>query len=76
MIAEYIKALGEQDLKNLRVHMNDVLNGECILKEWKEWKEGRVVLVHSGGSKKEMRNHRLITNYKCNMPVVYDVDKI
>ena len=25
MIAEYIKALGEQDLKNLRVLMNDVV---------------------------------------------------
>ena len=28
MIAEYIKALGEQDLTNLRVLMNDVLSGE------------------------------------------------
>ena len=26
MISEYIKALGEQDLNNFRVLMNDVLN--------------------------------------------------
>ena len=33
MIAEYIKALGEQDLKNLRVQlMNDVLSGEIYTK--------------------------------------------
>ena len=47
MIAEYIKALGEQDLKNLRVLMNDVLSGESIPNEWKE---SRVVLVHKRGS--------------------------
>ena len=45
MLAEYIKALGEQDLKNLRVLMNDVLSGESIPNEWKE---SRVVLVHKG----------------------------
>ena len=45
MIAIYIKALGEQNLKNLRVLMNDVLSGESIPKEWKE---SRVVLVHKG----------------------------
>ena len=53
MIAEYIKALGEQDLKKLRVLMNDVLSGESIPKEWKE---SRVVLVHKGGSKKQVKN--------------------
>ena len=42
MIVEYIKSLGEQDLKNLRVLMNDVLSGESIPKEWKE---SRVVLI-------------------------------
>ena len=51
MIAEYIKALGEQDLKNVRVLMNDVLSGVSIPKEWKD---SRVVLVHKGGSKKEV----------------------
>ena len=29
LIPEYIKALGEQDLKKLRVLMNAVLSGEC-----------------------------------------------
>ena len=57
MTAEYIKALGEQDLKNLRVLMNDVLSGESIPNEWKE---SRVVLVHKGGSKKEVSNYRPI----------------
>ena len=49
IIVEYINALGEQDFKNLRVLMNDVLSGESIPKEWKE---SRVVFVHKGGSKK------------------------
>ena len=53
MIAEYIKALGEQDLKNLMVFIDYVLSGECISKELKE---SRVVLVHKGGSKKEVKN--------------------
>ena len=57
MIAEYIKALGDQDLKNLRVLMNDVLSGESIPNKWKE---SRVVLVHKGGSKKEVSNCRPI----------------
>ena len=54
MMVEYIKALGEQDLKNLRVFMNDVLSGERI---HKEWKESGVVLVHKGGSKIEVLNY-------------------
>ena len=66
MIAEYIKALGEQDLKNLRVLMNDVLSGESIPNEWKE---SRVVLVHKGGSKKEVSNYRpiAIINVICKL---------
>ena len=40
MIAEYIKALGEQDVKNLSVLMNDVLSGESIPKEWKQARAG------------------------------------
>ena len=66
MIADYIKALGEQVLKNLRVLMNEVLSGESIPKEWKE---NRVVLVHKGGSKKEVRNYRpiVIINVICKL---------
>ena len=52
MIAEYIKALAEQDSNNLRVFLNAVLSGGCIPKEWKE---SRVVLVHKGGSKKGLK---------------------
>ena len=49
MIAEYIKPLGDQDLIHLRRSLNEVLMGGCIPNEWKE---GRIVLVHKGGSKK------------------------
>ena len=51
MIAEYITALEERDSNNLRMFLNDVLSGGCIPKEWKG---SRVVLVHKGGSKKEL----------------------
>ena len=54
MIAEYVKALGDQDLNNLMRLLNDVLMGGCILKEWKG---SRVVLVYKGGSKKELKNY-------------------
>ena len=50
MISEYLKALGERDVHNLRMLLNEVLSGGCIPNEWKE---SRVVLVHKGGSKKE-----------------------
>ena len=53
MIAESIKALGDQDLINLMRMLNDVLMGGCIPKEWKE---SRVVIVHKEGSKKELSN--------------------
>ena len=55
MIAEYIKALGDQDLNNLMRLLNDVLMGGCIPKEGKE---SRIVLVHKGRSKKELKNYR------------------
>ena len=53
MIAEYIKALEDQDLNNLMKLLNDVLMGGCIPKEWKK---SRVVLVYKRGSKKELKN--------------------
>ena len=70
MIAEYIKALGDQDLNNLMRLLNDVLMGGCITKEWKE---SRVVLVHKGGGKQE-RVEKLPTsgNYKCSVQVRED----
>ena len=75
MIAVYIKALGEQDLKNLRVLMNDVLSGESIPNEWKE---SRVVLVHKGGSKKEVSNYRpiAIINVICKLFMMLIRDSI
>ena len=75
MIAEYIKAPGEQGLKNLRVLMNDVLSGESIPNEWKE---SRVVLVHKGGSKKEVRNYIpiAIINVKCKLFMMLIRDSI
>ena len=35
MIAEYVKALGDQDLNNLMRFQNEVLMGGCIPQEWK-----------------------------------------
>ena len=66
MIVDYMKAQREQDLKNLRVLMNDGLSGESIPKQWKE---SRVVFVHMGGSKKEVRNYRpiVIINVICKL---------
>ena len=52
MIAEYIKALGDKDLNNLRGMLNYVFMGGCIPMEWKE---SRVLLVHKGESKKELK---------------------
>ena len=65
-IAEYVKALGDQDLNNLMRLLNDVLMGGCIPKEWKE---SRVVLVHKGGNKKELKNYRpvAIINVVCKL---------
>ena len=68
MNAEYIKAIGEQDLKNLRVLMNDVLSGESRPKEWKEIRV-YVVLLHKGGRKKDVSNYRPIANIN----VIFDV---
>ena len=75
MITEYIKALREQVLKNLRVFMNDVLSGESIPKEWTE---SRVVLVHKGGSKKEVSNYRpiAILNVICKLFMMLIRDSI
>ena len=46
--------------------LNDVLIGGCIPKEWKE---SRVVLVHKGGSKKELKKYRpvAIINVVCKL---------
>ena len=42
----------EKAVLDLRMFLNDVLSGGCIPKEWKG---SRVVLVHKGGSKKELK---------------------
>ena len=61
MIAEYIKAMGDQDSSNMIRLLNDVLIGGYIPKEWME---PRVVLVHKGGSKKELKNLRPVAIIK------------
>ena len=75
MIADCIKALGEQDLKNLKVLMNDVFSGESIPNEWKE---SRVVLVHKGVSKTEVSNYRpiAIINIICKLFMMLIRDSI
>ena len=66
MIAEYLKALGERDVHNLRMFLNEVFSGGCIQNEWKE---SRVVLVHNGGSMKELKNSKpaAIINAMCKL---------
>ena len=55
--------------------MNDVLSGESIPKEWKE---NRVVLVHKGGSKKEVSHYRpvAIINVICKLFMMLIRDSI
>ena len=66
MIAEYLKALGERDVHNLRMLLNEVLSGGCIPNEWKE---SRVLLVYKGGSINELNNYRpvAIINVMCKL---------
>ena len=75
MVTEYIKTLSESDLKNLRVLLNDVLSGEWVENEWNE---SKVVLVHKGGSKKEVRNYWpiAIINVKCKLLMMLVRDSI
>ena len=46
--------------------LNDVLMGRCIPKDWME---SRVVLVHKGTSKQELKNYRpvAIINVVCKL---------
>ena len=69
MIAEYLKALEERDEHNLRTLLNKVLSEGFIPNEWKE---SRVVLVHKGGSKKELKNYRPVAliNVMCKLFVM------
>ena len=55
--------------------MNDLLSGECIPKEWNE---SRVVLVHKGGSKKDVINYRPISviNAICKLFIMIIKDSI
>ena len=45
----------------MRLLLNEMLSGGCISNEWKE---SRVVLVHKGGSKKELNNYRPVAIMK------------
>ena len=66
MIAEYLTALAERDVHNLRMLLNEVISGGCIPNEWKE---SRVVLVHNGRSKKGLKEYRPVTiiNVMCKL---------
>ena len=59
----------------MRVLVNDVLSGESIPTEWKE---GIVLLVHKGGSKKQVRNYRpiAIINVICKLLIMLIRDRI
>ena len=64
MVAEYVKALGDQDLNNPMRLLNDVLMGGCIPKEWTESR-----VVHKGGRKRELIKYRpvAIINVVCKL---------
>ena len=68
--------LGERDVHNMRMLLNEVLSGGCISNEWKE---SRVILVHTGGSNKELNNYRPVAmiNVMCKlfMMVVRDRER-
>ena len=68
IIVEYIKALGDWDLNNLRMLLN-IFSGCCISKDWKEI---RLVLVHKGGSRKELKNYRPVSiiNVVCKLIIM------
>ena len=57
VILEYLNALEEEEVENLRGLMNGILNGVDIPKEWKE---SRVKLLHKSGRRDELKNYRHI----------------
>ena len=57
LIAEYLKALKDGSKEELRMLLNDVIDGGAIPLQWKE---SRVVLVHKGGDMSELKNYRPI----------------
>ena len=66
VIAEYLKALELEEVKKLRGLINGILNGADIPKEWKE---GRVKLLHKDGRPDELKNYRpiAIINTTCKL---------
>ena len=55
--------------------MNDVLSGECIPNKWNE---SRVVLVHKGGSKKDVIHYRPISviNVICKLFIMITREEV
>ena len=66
VIAEYLKALEVEEVEKIRGLMNGILNEGDIPKEWKE---GRVKLLHKGGRTDELKNYRpiAIINVTCKL---------
>ena len=57
LIAEYLKKLKDASREELRVLLNDVINGGDIPRQWKE---SRVSLVYKGGDVSGLKNYRPI----------------
>ena len=61
MKEDYLKVLGPKGKEKVRARLNGVLmEGETP----EEWRRSRIVLLHKGGEKQELRNYRpvAITN--------------
>ena len=73
LIAEYLKAL--KDKEELRILLNDVIDGGAIPLQWKE---SRVVLVHKGGDMSELKNYRpiAIINVICKLCMIIVRDRV
>ena len=68
---EYLNEMGEGAKEKLRERLNEVMDGGAIPEEWRE---ARVVLLHKGGEKTDLRNYRPVTivdiEYKVLMMVL------
>ena len=75
VIAEFVKALTEESMKELRRLLVDVQNGSSVPEEWKM---SRVVLIHKGGSVEDLKNYRpiAIINVICKLCMMIVKERI
>ena len=75
LIAEYLKALKDGSKEELRMLLNDVIDGGDIPLQWKE---SRVVLVYKGCDMSEFMNYRpkAIINVICKLCMIIVRDRM